>query len=77
MNLTYKSGAILATLIFIIAKLNGTVDWDWWTVTSPAWGYFLLMLPLALIKMLLESIAEVIAKREKKKERTTHERVQN
>lgn len=26
------------TLVFVIAKLWGQVDWSWWAVLAPWWG---------------------------------------
>lgn len=31
------------TIVFIVLKLTGQIDWSWWMVLSPLW------LPLALI----------------------------
>ena len=30
-------GSILG-IIFVILRLTGVTDWDWWAVTSPFWG---------------------------------------
>ena len=38
------------TLLFIILKLTGNLDWSWWGVLAPLWGsaivYFLLIIGL-------------------------------
>lgn len=33
----------ILTLIFIVLKLTGNIDWSWWWVLSPLW------IPLAII----------------------------
>ena len=32
----------LLTIVFIILKLVGTIDWSWWWVLSPLWITFAL-----------------------------------
>lgn len=27
----------LLTIVFIVLKLTGTIDWSWWWVLSPLW----------------------------------------
>lgn len=34
----------LLTIVFIILKLLGKIDWSWWWVLSPLWISFLLVL---------------------------------
>lgn len=38
---TQKSGGIgfigLLTIVFIVLKLTGYIDWSWWWVLSPIW----------------------------------------
>lgn len=29
------------TIVFVVLKLMGTIDWSWWWVTSPLWGSLL------------------------------------
>lgn len=36
-------------LIFLILKLTGLVDWSWWTVTSPLWLPFAVVLAVAAV----------------------------
>lgn len=33
----------LMTLIFVTLKLIGVIDWSWWWVTAPSWGFAILM----------------------------------
>lgn len=39
----------LLTLVFIILKLTGTINWSWWWVLSPLWGGFLLIVGLVVL----------------------------
>jgi len=34
------------TIVFIVLKLVGTIDWSWWWVLSPIW------IPLAVVLLL-------------------------
>lgn len=47
MNSNTSSGGIgflgALTLLFIVLKLTGYIDWSWWWVLSPFW------IPLALV----------------------------
>lgn len=36
-------GFNILTIIFVIAKIVGKIDWSWWVVMSPTW------IPLALL----------------------------
>jgi len=37
------------TLVFIVLKLTGTIDWSWWWVLSPIWGCLVFYVTLGLI----------------------------
>ena len=37
------------TLIFIVLKLVGTINWSWWWVLSPTWISLILWLILVVI----------------------------
>jgi hypothetical protein len=37
------------TLIFIVLKLIHLIDWSWWWVLAPSWGFFLLCFFVAWI----------------------------
>ena len=39
----------LLTIVFIVLKLIGVIDWSWWWVTAPAWGSFALVLVVAVV----------------------------
>ena len=42
----------LLTIVFIILKLIGKIDWSWWWVLSPLWITFMLCM-LILILMII------------------------
>lgn len=42
------------TLIFITLKLTHVINWSWWWVLLPAWGWFLLVVFVAAIVKLAE-----------------------
>ena len=37
------------TVIFVVLKLVGVVDWSWWWVFSPLWISFLISIVLVII----------------------------
>jgi hypothetical protein len=46
----------LLTIVFIVLKLTGHIDWTWWWVLSPMWisaAFVLAMAVLALIVVLV------------------------
>lgn len=38
----------LLGIVFIILKLTGVIDWNWWWVTSPLWGGYALIAAIYL-----------------------------
>lgn len=59
---TLGLGGIL-TIIFVIAKIGGYIDWSWWWVFAPLWIpaaigilFFLGMLLTMLVVIILASI---------------------
>jgi membrane protein YdbS with pleckstrin-like domain len=60
-----KSGGIglstLLTIIFVVLKLTGNIDWNWWWVLSPLWigaaiaiAFILLFFVIILIKVIIK-----------------------
>lgn len=43
----------LLTLVFIILKLTGTIDWSWWLVLSPVWSILSVMGILSIIIVMM------------------------
>ncbi len=41
----YVSEMFLAAGVVLLSamKLCGDIDWTWWAVTAPVWGYFVLV----------------------------------
>ena len=51
MSNTKSSGGIgffgLLTVVFITLKLVGIIEWSWWLVTAPLWGFPVVFLLVA------------------------------
>ena len=43
----------LLTIVFIILKLLGKIDWSWWWVLSPLWISFLLVMVFFVIMLIV------------------------
>lgn len=39
----------LLAIVFIACKLTGFIDWPWWAVLSPIWGFWLFVAAVALV----------------------------
>lgn len=64
------SWGFLTSLIFMILKLTGVIDWSWWVVTMPLWlpyalviSFFLIIIVIYLVLIIIQSIYEIIANR--------------
>ena len=44
----------LLTLVFVVLKITGNINWSWWWVFSPLWGGFILVVLLATLIALLK-----------------------
>ena len=44
----------LLTIVFVILKLLGKIDWSWWWVLSPLWISFLLVIVFFVILLIIE-----------------------
>ena len=56
-NVSYSGGigfTGLLTIVFIILKLLGKIDWSWWWVLSPLWISFLLVMVFFVILLIIE-----------------------
>lgn len=38
MEIKAKHPAVWLTVLFIVLKVTGVIDWSWWLVTLPFWG---------------------------------------
>lgn len=54
--------AVLTFVAFLVLKLIRIIDWSWWWVTAPLWGYLLLSILVVFVGFGLAMIV-VIAKR--------------
>jgi hypothetical protein len=52
----------LLTLIFVIAKIAGYIDWSWWLVFSPVLGLLGVVACILMIAGLLWSIENKVIK---------------
>lgn len=48
----------LLTIVFIVLKLTGNIDWSWWWVLSPIW----IMVLIALVVILGYLIFEILTR---------------
>ena len=49
------SGSSALTIVFVLLKVFGYIDWSWWWVFSPIWG------GLALFLFILSIMAIIVA----------------
>ena len=48
----------ILTIVFMVLKLTGYIDWSWWWVTCPVWG----MIAVCVILIGIGSILQRIVK---------------
>ena len=48
----------ILTLIFVVAKLVGLIDWSWWLVFLPTWGTLLVAIVFIGILIIVEHTIE-------------------
>lgn len=41
-------------IVFLILKLTSTIDWSWWWVLAPFWGWVVLVFVLAFLAAVIE-----------------------
>jgi hypothetical protein len=46
-------GVTILTIVFILLKVFGKIDWSWWWVFSPLWITFLLLVIIVTIMILI------------------------
>ena len=46
----------LLTIVFIILKLIGKIDWSWWWVLSPLWITFMLCMLIFILMIIIIDI---------------------
>ena len=61
-NSSSGSGGIgfaeLLTIVFIVLKLTGHIDWSWWLVLAPAWAPFSLEVILLIIAGFIKAMRD-------------------
>ena len=45
------------TIVFIVLKLVGVINWSWWWVLSPIWIGFILAIVLVVLYVLLVALS--------------------
>ncbi len=35
-------GSVFSGVVLVALKLGGAIEWSWWTVMAPFWGFWLL-----------------------------------
>ena len=54
--------AVLLGVAFIVLKLVGVIDWSWWWVLAPIWGYVALGFVIFLVALTIAIIVDLINK---------------
>lgn len=52
--------AVLLGVAFIVLKLVGVIDWSWWWVLAPIWGYVALCFVIFLVALTIAIIVYLI-----------------
>lgn len=52
----------ILTIIFVIAKIMGAIDWSWWWVFSPIWIPILLGLGIIVVVLIVALIVALFNK---------------
>lgn len=56
-NRTTTTGGVgffgLLGIVFIVLKLTGFIDWEWWIILSPIWGSALLVIIVFVVLMII------------------------
>ncbi len=40
-------------LVFVVLKLTHVIDWSWWYVTAPIWGWYAFGLVMLIFTLLI------------------------
>jgi hypothetical protein len=52
--------ADVLTIIFVVLKLVGVINWSWWWVLSPLWIGFALLISICVIAFVVGAVASAI-----------------
>lgn len=57
----YKEWLVAFALVVLMAaqKLTGTIDWSWWTITSPIWGLLSVYVLIFIIVFILFQVKKL------------------
>jgi hypothetical protein len=47
---------VILFVVFLILKLTSNIDWSWWWVTSPLWIPLVIVLPITLVDISIQSL---------------------
>jgi hypothetical protein len=50
-------------LIFLTLKLTGHIDWSWWWITAPLWGYVAVFAVIVFIMGILFVLSTLMEKK--------------
>jgi hypothetical protein len=50
----------VVSVVFLVLKLVGVIDWSWWWVTAPLWGSALLALAILAVVLVGALIAAAV-----------------
>ena len=63
-NKNYSAGCGLGlvgvlTVVFVVLKLVGVINWSWWWVLSPLWISAILLIPIVIIVVVAAILIDV------------------
>jgi hypothetical protein len=58
----------ILTIIFVVLKLTGYIDWSWWLVTLPFWGSAVLGLFILLILFIYTFFEKILERKKQNNE---------
>ena len=59
-SLINVSGATLLTVVFVLLKAFGKIDWSWWWVFTPIWGPLAIILAVCLGTLLVIAVVALV-----------------
>lgn len=63
MNIEIGSGLFLLGIAFIVLKLCHVIDWSWWWVTLPIYGWILLAFVVVLIAVVIGVVVGICSRK--------------
>jgi uncharacterized membrane protein len=62
-------------LVFLVLKLTNHIDWSWWWITAPLWGFIAILIIIFVIIFIYICIAEWIDYVRQKKAKKKNENI--